>query len=100
MKVKTLTLPGKDDEISVQFPHKEYWRAKGCWLMCDKEDSECVACTDYMEYMKMQVKQTPLIRPLCHRKLVVLTELLVLTAIYSEMRSLCKVMVELWPVTK
>ena len=28
----------KDDEIRVQFPHKGYWIAKGCWLMCDKKD--------------------------------------------------------------
>ena len=51
------TNSGKDDEVSVQFPHEGYWRAKGCWLMCDKEYSECAACTDYMEYVKMQVKQ-------------------------------------------
>ena len=51
------TNSGKDDEISVQFPHKGYWRVKDCWLMYDKEDSECAACTEYMEYVKMQVKQ-------------------------------------------
>ena len=47
----------KDDEISVQFPHKGYWRAMGSWLMCDKEDSGCAAYTDYLECVKMQVKQ-------------------------------------------
>ena len=51
------TNSGKDDEISVQFTHKGYWRAKGCWLMCDKEDSECAACTDYMECVKNASKE-------------------------------------------
>jgi len=48
---------GKDDEIGVQFTHKGYWRAKGCWLVCDKEGSECASFTDYMEYVKNASKE-------------------------------------------
>ena len=59
------TNSGEDDEISVQFPHKGYWRAKGFWLMCDKEDSECAACEEYLEYVKnaSAAKERRLARP-------------------------------------
>ena len=40
-----------NDEISVQFPHKGYWRAKGCWLICSKDDSEYAACTEYLGHV-------------------------------------------------
>ena len=40
-----------NDEISVQFPHKGYWRAKGCWLICSKDDPESAACTEYLGYV-------------------------------------------------
>ena len=35
------------DEDSQQFPHEGFWRAKGCLLLCE-QDSECVACTEYL----------------------------------------------------
>ena len=35
------------DEDSQQFPHKGYWRAKGCLLLCE-QDSACVTCTEYL----------------------------------------------------
>ena len=59
------TNSGEGDEISVQFPHKGYWRGKGCWLMCDKEDSECAACEEYLEYVKnaSEAKERRLARP-------------------------------------
>ena len=59
------TNSGEDDEISVQFPHKGYWRGKGCWLICDKEDSECAACEEYLEYVKnaSEAKERRLARP-------------------------------------
>ena len=35
------------DEDSQQFPHKGYWKAKGCLLLCG-QDSVCVTCTEYL----------------------------------------------------
>ena len=35
------------DEESEQFPHEGYWRAKGCFLLCE-QDSACVTCTEYL----------------------------------------------------
>ena len=34
-----------------QFPHKGYWRSKGCWLMCKQGDSTCAACNEYLSFV-------------------------------------------------
>lgn len=34
-----------------QFPHKGYWRSKGCWLMCGQGDSTCAACNEYLSFV-------------------------------------------------
>eukprot|EP00794_Sanderia_malayensis_P013602 gene13602-15013_t len=39
-----------------QFPHKGYWRSKGCWIMCKKEVSVCTSCTDYLMCAKNSSK--------------------------------------------
>lgn len=40
-----------NDEISVQFLYKGYWRVKGCWFICFKDDLECVVCIEYLGYV-------------------------------------------------
>ena len=36
------------DDQKQQFAHKSYWRSQGCWMMCEKEESVCTSCTDYL----------------------------------------------------
>lgn len=36
------------DEDSEQFPHKGYWRVKGCVLLMCEENPVCGACSEYM----------------------------------------------------
>lgn len=38
------------DSDEQQFPHRGFWRARGCWLLCEQEDTSnvCHACSEYL----------------------------------------------------
>ena len=55
----------QEGEQYQQFPHKGYWRSKGCWLMCEQGDSTCAACNEYLYFVDntKKVKEKSLSKP-------------------------------------
>lgn len=43
-----------DEHVDNQFPHKDYWRVKGCSVLC--ENDVCGICTDYLNFVKSATK--------------------------------------------
>jgi hypothetical protein len=44
-----------EDEHGQMFPHKAYWRAKTCSLICDTRE-QCEECADYVSLMLRETK--------------------------------------------